>query len=206
MGGRNNQKTSEVNEEMIRRIVSEALRDATLVKVVEELKQTLAENTAVIESLKTALEEKDRTISRLNNKIDDLEQYQRRQCLRIFGVKEEQAEDTDKIATDVAGRIGVELSITDIDRSHRIGKKSDKPRPIIVKFISYRKRREVFTNKKNLRGTGVTVREDLTRARHLLLKECITKYGLTNVWTQDGDIIIKLGDRKHRVKCQEDMI
>ena len=193
----NNQKASEINEEIIGRIVSEALWNATLVKVVEELKQTLAENTAVIESLKTALEEEDRTIRHLNNKIDDLEQYQRRRCLRIFGVKEEEAEDMDKLATDVAGHIGVELSVTNINRNYRIGRRSDKPRPIIVKFVSYRKRLEVFTNKRNLRGTGVTVQEDLTRARHLLLKECITKYGLTNVWTQDSDIIIKLGDRKH---------
>ena len=151
------------------RIVSEALRDAPLVKVVEELKQILAENTAVIESLKTALEE-DRTVRRFNNKVDNLEQYQRRQWLPIFGVKEEEAEDTGKIATDVAGRIDVELSVTDIYRSHRIGKRSDKPRPIIVNFLSYRKRREVFTNKRNLGGTGVTVREDFARAKTSPLK------------------------------------
>lgn len=219
MGGNSNNKKSspsEFSEEAVRRVMVEALKDPGMLQVltqairtaiVEDLKQTIAENSAVIESLKTALEEKDRHIRQLQMKVDDLEQYQRRQCLRIFGVSESESENTDTIAIDVASKIGVQLTESDIDRSHRVGRRnSDRPRPIIVKFVSYRKRAEVFRNKKLLKGSLVTVREDLTKARHNLLKECITKYSLKNVWTQDGDIIVKVGEHKHRIKCPEDMI
>ncbi|KAJ4438058.1 hypothetical protein ANN_13997 [Periplaneta americana] len=92
--------------------------------IVEDLKQTIAENSAVIESLKTALEEKDRHIRQLQMKVDDLEQYQRRQCLRIFGVSESESENTETIATDVAPKIGVQLTESDIDRSHRVGRRN----------------------------------------------------------------------------------
>lgn len=202
-------------EAAVKLAVMQALQDkgmlatlAALVKdtIVSEMRKTLEENTRVISELKDALVEKDKTIGVLENKIDDLEQYQRRQCLRVFGVSETDGEDTDKLAIDVAKKIGVDLSVNDIDRSHRIGRKeTDRPRPVIVKFVSYRKRNELFRSKKNLRGTGIVIREDLTKKRHALLQEAITKFGLKNVWTQDGAIIVKIGDTKRRVTQRADL-
>lgn len=180
-------------------VITNIIKD-TVTSAVAELHKALESNTAAVRDLKIALEERDRTISTMQNKIDDLEQYQRRQCLRIFGVEEKTNEDTDYVAIDVAQKIGVQLNVCDIDRSHRIGRRdTGRPRPIIVKFISYRKRSEVFRSKKNLKGTGITIREDLTRNRHNLLRDAITKFGVTNVWTQDGVIIAKQGDEKKRI-------
>lgn len=201
--------------EEIRRAVAEALQDPSVLQVlagiiqdtvVTELRKTIEENSTVIKNLQAALEAKDKTIAELECKIDDIEQYQRRQCLRIFGIKEENDEDTDEIALKVAKDIGVDLSVTDIDRSHRVGRKNeDRPRPIIVKFCSYRQRHKMYQNKKLLKGSGVTLREDLTRARHNLLKDCISRYGLHNVWTQDGAIIVKSGDARRRITKRDDM-
>ena len=100
----------------------------------------------------------------------------------------------------------MDLSVEEIDRSHRVGRLvNDRPRPIIVKFISYRKRSEVFRNKKQLKGTGITVREDLTKRRHNLLKQCIEKHGVTNVWTLDGNVILKDGENKRRIMHEADI-
>ena len=86
--------------EEIRRAVMEALQDANILQMlanviqdttVTELHKTIEENLAVIKSLKAALEKKDKKIAELVSKIDDLEQYQWRQCMHIFGVKEEAA-------------------------------------------------------------------------------------------------------------------
>ena len=59
------------------------------------------------------------------------------------------------------------MSVKDLDRSHRIGKSNfkSKRRPIIVKFISYNDRREIFNNKKRLKGTGVSITKSLTAER-----------------------------------------
>lgn len=202
-------------EESVKRVVKESLQDAATLQVltnliresvtnavVAELQKTIEENNKVISDLKTTLETRDKKIEALENKIDNLEQYQRRQCLRIFGVAEEVTEDTDKIVMDVAKRIGVDVQPHDIDRSHRVGRRdngNNRPRPIIAKFVSYRKRSELFTNKRKLRNSGITIREDLTTVRHNLLKEAISKFGLTNVWTLDGVIIVNLEGSKRRV-------
>lgn len=202
-------------EESVKRVVKESLQDAATLQVLTnliresvanailtELQKTIEENNKVISDLKATLETRDKKIEALENKIDDLEQYQRRQCLRIFGVAEEATEDTDKIIMEVAQRIGVDVQPQDIDRSHRVGRRdisNNRPRPIIAKFVSYRKRSEMFSNKKRLKGSGVTLREDLTAMRHNILKEAITKFGLNNVWTLDGTIIVNIGGTKRRV-------
>lgn len=218
MAPRKTRNCEESKEEITKRVVQECLRDPAMLQllkdsvreaIVSELKVTIDRNTEVIRQLELSLQERDNKIlkleQQLSEKTDSLEQYQRRQCLRIFGIPEQDGEDTDNIAIDVASKIGVKLETCDIDRSHRVGKKSDRPRPVIVKFISYRKRREVFQNKKQLKGSGITVREDLTQIRYKLLKDCITKFGVTNVWTIDGAIHVKNGDTKRIITRASDM-
>lgn len=182
------------------RVLADTIKDAVTSAVVVELQKNLDFNKDLISDFKSALEQKDRRIEELEYKLDDLEQYQRRQCLRIFGVGENNGEDTDVLAISVAEKVGVDLSLADIDRSHRVGRRDEnRPRPIIVKFASYRKRSEVFRNKRKLKNSGWTIREDLTKTRHNILREAITKFGQTNVWTQDGVIIVKSGDTKRRI-------
>ena len=94
--------------------------------------------------------------SKLSTKVDDLEQYSRRSCIRISGIEEVADENTDEIVLQLANRIDVELNPRDIDRSHRVGapkrasntddmetdrqRQPQRPREIIVKLKSYQAR------------------------------------------------------------------
>ncbi|KAK3920648.1 LINE-1 retrotransposable element ORF1 protein [Frankliniella fusca] len=152
-------------------------------------------------SLKEELKEKDEIIqeleARLDSKVDELEQYGRRNNLRIFGVKEREGECTDDIVLTVASKMDVTFDRSVIDRSHRIGAKGseNRPRPIIVKFVSYAHRSQMFRAKKNLKGSNITVREDLTRERLKVLKGAASAYGVKKVWSIDGVIKVKVGER-----------
>ena len=126
--------------------------------------------------------------------IDDQQKYSRRNCLLFHGVKEESSEDTDNIVTEIfAEKLRLEVGKSMIDRSYRIGpkKKDQKPRPIIVRFCSYRDRSNVFYNKKMLKGNGVTITESLTKTRMDLLNEVQRIVGQGNSWTIDGNIIVR---------------
>lgn len=61
----------------------------------------------------------------------------------------------------------------DIAACHRVGKTKGGPRPILVKFVSRRKRRELMLKKKGLKGkegyNGVFVGDDLTPLHSRLL-------------------------------------
>ena len=93
-------------------------------------------------------------VDRLSSLVDRQEQYSRRNCILIHGVKENQNGDTDEVVVNkVKSEMDLEISPGDIDRTHRIdvpGK--GKNRPMIVKFVRYMYRRRVFTNKKRLKG------------------------------------------------------
>ena len=58
--------------------------------------------------------------------------------------------------------LGLQVNDTDLERSHRIGRKtqrSTKPRPILVKFVSYKVLAEVFRSKRDLKKTGLGITE-----------------------------------------------
>ena len=75
-----------------------------------------------IAGLRDKVAEKDREILFLKDQIDSLEQYSRRNCLRISPVLEVSSESTDDIVKTVAKTTGVTLPDNAIDRSHRVGK------------------------------------------------------------------------------------
>ena len=51
---------------------------------------------------------------------DDIEQYGRRNILRVSGILENGNEDTDVIVKQLADKLGVSISPFKIDRSHRV--------------------------------------------------------------------------------------
>ena len=76
----------------------------------------------------------------LEDKIDDFDQYSRRNSIRINCVPEFKGENTDYIIKSVAKATDVEL-IDMIERSHRVGPKSTTDHrnlAIVVKFTPYK--------------------------------------------------------------------
>ncbi|XP_071509420.1 uncharacterized protein [Diadema antillarum] len=147
--------------------------------------------------------EKDRhLIAKLQSDLNNQEQYSRRNCLRIFGVPEADKENTDDVVCRIANQnLGVELRRDDIDRSHRVQRRSpppvgsSKPSAIIVKMTSYRLRQRLLTNRKKLKGTGLSICEDLTDPNRSLLHDAFLASRTQNskvvsAWSQDGRIIV----------------
>ena len=80
-------------------------------------------------------------------KIDEAEDYSRRNCLIITRVKEEEGKDTDRVVLDLfEKKLNINLDIFQVDRPKRPG--SDNLHPYIVKLATYRSRNLVFKSKK----------------------------------------------------------
>lgn len=173
----------------IKKAVDEAVK-AAVMPFHEEIKTLRGEVTTLTARL-VALDTK------LNDRTDELEQYQRRNNIRIFGIKEKPGEDTDQLVINLCQeQLDLDLATSALCRTHRVGKKPQldvdgrlKSRPIIVKFISYKDRRMVFEAKKRLKGSGVTIREDLTARRSEVLKQASDMFGYKNTWTLDGRVM-----------------
>ncbi len=170
----------------------------------------------------TALEEVNQRVNKLvAERTDELEQYQRRTSLRIFGIEEKMGEDTDKIVSAfMSSKLGIEIQPNDLCRTHRVGRpprqttrgEGGSPPPrrhraILVKFATYNVRGRVFAAKRELKNSGFVITEDLTSTRRKVYLDAVTKFGKNNVWTIDGVVKWKGGDGKIcRATTTEDLL
>ena len=118
-----------------------------------------------------------------NFKLDTLEQYGRRENLRFHNIpeSEENKDDGENQVLEIANALNIELMPSDIQCAHRLGKKrantnptkAPNPRPIIVRFQSFKKRNQFLyakpSLKKNENYKNVFISEDLTPLRAKLL-------------------------------------
>ena len=139
--------------------------------------------------------------------MNDLEEYGRRENIRIHNVAETDCDkdDGEDVVFEVANALDIELSELDLQRVHRIGKKKTslaKPRPVIVRFISYQKMNEFLFGKSKLKKNGILknvfITEDLTSLRSKLLSyvknKCNGDFVLCH--TYNGKIRMKRSAKK----------
>ena len=136
-------------------------------------------------------------VDSLSSQVDKQEQYSRCNCLLLHGIPENKNEKTDDLCLATINEL-LELAATeaDIEHTHRIGKPKDvcqKSRPIIVKFVRYNDRKNVFNKKKKLKGKNISITQSLTATRVKKLKEVREIHSFKNVWISDGEILFKDG-------------
>ena len=172
-------------------------------KEVVDLKKSMQEKDAKIASL-------EKRVSYLELQVDDLEQYSRRNSLRISGISESENEDVSKKVIDLVNdtlKVTPALTADQIDRVHRTGRHSaEKTRPILVKFTNYGARNQVIRSRGKLRDRNqnvqdqghqkqtVFINEDLTKYRAELLyhaRQCKKDKTIDDCWSWDGKILIK---------------
>lgn len=206
-----------------KQMILEAVREATS-SLTAELRSMKTENT----ELKNSCNELKQRVAKLELENDALEQYGRRNILRISGIKEQSDEETDDIVLQLANDLDVPMTKQDIDRSHRVGKldtrtqsggtgRMRKPvRDIIVKFSTYNARHRLFQKRKELRETdnellkSVYLNEDLTKFRSEILFEARSlrrAKKLNSAYSSDGKIFVRdLQDRRHQVSSLDDLV
>ena len=80
-------------------------------------------------------------VTSLTYENDRLQQYSRRESVRIFGIRQadgETAEQVEQKVLAVFKEAGADIKEEDIAAVHRVGKVGRGPRPILVKFVSHK--------------------------------------------------------------------
>ena len=76
----------------------------------------------IFSELKNEVKSLNEKVETMDRSLDRHEQYSRRNCLLIHGVKENEKEDTDEVVIEFFEKeMKEKLSANDIDRSHRLG-------------------------------------------------------------------------------------
>ena len=67
---------------------------------------------------------------------------------------------------------------------------------MIVKLFHYSVRNQIFISKGQLKGTGITISENLTQLRQSLLKAAQNNSKIDRAWTIDGRIVCPVNNRR----------
>ena len=111
-------------------------------------------------------------ISDLNEKYEDVQSRSMNRNILIHNIKEHQSEDIYAVVNDV---LTTKLKIPDalmlserypvapvhVDIAHRIGRPGGRDRPIVVQLTLRRGKEIIFNHVKNLKGTGISISEQL---------------------------------------------
>ena len=88
----------------------------------DELEKDRKEKEKIINNLKGEVSYLSEKLGKLEESIDAQQQYSRRNCLLLHGIEETKGEDTDDLVLEVLNDdMGLNISKTALDRSHRIG-------------------------------------------------------------------------------------
>ena len=188
---------------------------ATVKAANHDLLEVVASLRDEVRSLRGALADRDTTIAALQSEVqvlqddyDALEQYGRRNGLRISGIPEQVNEDTTTAIVNLANdvlKVEPPLQCDDISISHRLRKprnaRPHEPAPIIVRFLRRTDRNRVISERKQLkdynqdRDFKIYVNEDLTTRRAKLFAKMRTlqkKRLLKQAWTYNGNIKVMM--------------
>ena len=143
-------------------------------------------------------------IEDLRFQLNNLEQYTRRNSVRIHGMREQgrgrNGENTHNLVADfLYYELGLE---PDIKVAHRIGAKSsdpNKPRTIIVKFVRRSDKLDVMLRRKSLKGRGISISDDLTVKNVNLINEVRDNERIEAAWSWDGKVYAK-SKNGHKLK------
>lgn len=100
---------------------------------------------------------------------------------------------TEKVINFLNDKMVTNISASDIDIAHRLGKKTgSKPRTVIVIFLSRRNKFNSLKDRKNkLRGTGIYIVEDLTKMNQMVFTAARNNSGVETCWTRNGQVVVK---------------
>ncbi|XP_033758620.1 uncharacterized protein LOC117340938 [Pecten maximus] len=181
--------------------------------------QSVQESLDVPSVINSAVQPLTNLIDKLTSRVEDLEQYSRRNCLKVSGISGggvNTDENTDDLLLKLFNtKMGLNINKHDISRSHRVMRygqpfNSGKPNDIIVRFNSYRTRELVYRARFSLKdqhsGTHpnhrIFINEALTSQRALLFRDArdLVKKGMAlKAITVDGSIVVTdRNNKKHK--------
>ncbi|KAK7467777.1 hypothetical protein BaRGS_00037014 [Batillaria attramentaria] len=172
------------------------IENTRLRKTVEKYREEQVNLQSKIDSLKGIVKAQDL-------RMHDLEQYGRRNNIKIYGLAEGSKSET-AVETGVVVRkfcregLGVTVAETDID--HRLGaRQRDRHRSIIVKFVRREVKQEVVRQRRKLKQSGIVVTDDLTPRHQQLLRNMKEVVSRDNCWSAEGSVFVKLGGQVKKV-------
>lgn len=135
-------------------------------------------------------------VNKLEKSLNDLDQYGRRQSIRLNNVRLPDESNCETVVLDILNKIlpaDQKISGDEIERCHPVGKPNKKSnRQIVVKFLSYKTKAKVYEARFKLSNIYMT--EDLTKDNQVITTSLLKMKKAKKIhkfWSIDGKIYAK---------------
>ncbi|XP_072948705.1 uncharacterized protein [Epargyreus clarus] len=197
-------------------------------KQYDSLLQTVSEKNEIINNLVTKNEYLTSQVHNLTERLGQVEQSMRSTNIEISGLPEHKLENLTSTIVQLGNIVDNPIADTDImhvTRIAKINKESNRPRSVIVKLRSQRRRDELLAavsrfNKKNRdkklnseylglggRCVPVFVSEHLTltnKRLHAIARSKAREAGFKFVWIRDGRIFVRRNEQCHAIYIKDE--
>lgn len=197
-------KRSELSE-LIRRAVEEVLEqklskisdrieriESSLVSRIYDLEKERDDVVTKLQSAEQGIEVLRQEVRSVRIHANDNEQYSRRECVNLYGLKpidlSSHRSQKEAVASILTQKLGKQIPEGCIDIAHPLASPKDGKVALIVKFNKREKRDEIMMSRKKLKGTGITLQDSLTKNNASLLRQLNKNKDLKNAWSWKGQI------------------
>ena len=143
-----------------------------------------------MQQIESKIEDQGKTITGLKNDydnmvaIDEIQQYQRRDCLEITGIPTLPNDKPKNIVMELGATLGVLLNENDISTAHRLPPTRKIQDRIIVKFVRRDIREEIYKKRKVLNGkltdclpsVNAEIGKSISQPTKIFINESLTAY------------------------------
>lgn len=196
-------------QETITKLMKDEIFLNTLVTTIQEklqinkMQQKIEELTKEVEKLK---EEKQETNKIITKEIEIMKQHRKRKAIRMHGVTESNGEKVIEKALEILNtNLNLNLVPDNLENCFRVGKIRNEKRAILITFTNENTKKTVIQNRGKLKGTGISIAEDVTPQRYKLFREAKEKLGKENVWIAGGEIRAQIGQQRRVIKDKEEL-
>lgn len=178
-----------------------------------------------IETLVAENTELKKKIVSLENRVEDMEQYSRNNCVEIHGIPQEPTENVVHVVKEVGKALDMNINDEMIDACHRLKKRpgagNHQPPGIVVKFVRRIDKEEMLKKRRikhnfSTRHMNLTmdlpvyINESLSPARRrlfVLAREVKRSKNFKYLWVRGGKVFLRREDGAPviHVTCQADL-
>nr|CAI5828807.1 unnamed protein product [Callosobruchus analis] len=117
-----------------------------------------------------------------------MDQQIRSNNLRIFNLPEKKDEDLlQEIIRLCHSKLDVPIEKEELVACSRIGKRiNNRPRSVLIKLANVNSKQRIYKNNRQLKGSGIVIKEDLTEKRLKLMEPTVERTSLRQVWSFNG--------------------
>ncbi|CAH1964598.1 unnamed protein product [Acanthoscelides obtectus] len=194
---------------IIKQTIEELLSDdkfLTLISDKIEQKLGIKESQQKMVELEKQIVDLRHAKNKLECDLGKFQQHARRKSFRIVGMKESHGISVlEQVLTLCEDNLKTRVLEENIENCFWLGRKKNEQRSVLFTVNSHNLKMKLLRNRKLLKGSGITLTEDMSPARYKLYQKAVQKWGKQKTWFYNGEIWVKLRDNKLQIKTEEDL-